>query len=126
MANRTYTITVAAKNAAGEGPEAKSAKTVEPTEASIRGVARTSDQLTADVRGDGFKKNSKFRVEIAIPVPGENARTWNWDEVTAFKDSLGFFRNTLQIPLDSAYGGERVMLRLVTPTGTVYSRSIRP
>jgi len=126
MAYRTYTITVAAKNAAGEGPEAKSAKTVEPTEASIRGVARTSDQLTADVRGDGFKKNSKFRVEIAIPVPGENARTWNWDEVTAFKDSLGFFRNTLQIPLDSGYSGERVMLRLVTPTGTVYSRSIRP
>ena len=123
---QTYTFTVSAKTATREGPKGAYAKPVDPTEASIRGVARSIDELTADVRGAGFKKNSRFRVEIAIPVPGENPRTWNWDEVTSFKEGQGSFRNSLQIPLDASVRGERLMLRLFTPTGTVYSRSIRP
>lgn len=123
---QTYTFTVSAKTAKREGPRGTYAKPVDPTEASIRGAARSFDQLTADVRGEGFKKNSRFRVEMAIPVPGENPRTWNWDEVTSFKEGQDSFRNTLQIPLDASVRGERLMLRLVTPTGTVSSRTIRP
>lgn len=123
---QTYTFTVSAKTAKREGPRGTYAKPVDPTEASIRGAARSFDQLTADVRGEGFKKNSRFRVEMAIPVPGENPRTWNWDEVTSFKEGQDSFRNTLQIPLDASVRGERLILRLVTPTGTVSSRPIRP
>lgn len=123
---QTYTFTVSAKTATREGPRGTYAKPVDPTEASIRGVARSVDQLTADVRGEGFKKNSRFRVEMAIPVPGENPRTWNWDEVASFKEGQESFKNTLQIPLDDSVRGERLMLRLITPTGTVSSRTIRP
>ena len=123
---QTYTITVAAKTAAREGPEAKSAKTVDPTEASIRSAARSFDELTADVRGAGFKKNSRFRVEIASTVPGVKPNSWAWDEVTSFREDQDSFINSLRIPLDASLRGERLMLRLITPTGTVYSRSIRP
>ena len=123
---QSYTITVAAKTAQREGPAAKSSKTVDPTEASIRGVARSSDELTADVRGEGFKKNSRFRAEIASPIPGVNPDRWAWDEVTSFREERSSFRKTLSIPLDTNLRGERLMLRLFTPTGTVYSRSIRP
>ena len=123
---QTYTITVAAKTAEREGPAGKSSKTVDPTEASIRGVARSFDELTADVRGEGFKKNSRFRVEIASPVPGARPESWAWDQVTSFSVDQESFRKTLSIPLDASLRGERLMLRLFTPTGTVYSRSIRP
>ena len=123
---QTYTFTVSAKTAGREGPRGTYAKPVDPTEASIGGAARSFDQLTADVRGEGFKKNSRFRVEMAIPVPGENPRTWNWDEVTSFKEGQESFKNNLQIPLDASVRGERLILRLITPTGTVSSRISRP
>ena len=46
--------------------------------------------------------------------------------MTSFKEGQGSFWNTLQIPLDANARGERLMLRLITPTGTAYSRTIRP
>lgn len=123
---QTYTITVSAKTAEREGPVGKSAKTVDPTEASISAIARRSDELTMDVRGKGFKKNSRFRVEVASLVPGTKSDNWAWDEVTSFREDEVSFRNTLRTPLDASLRGERLYLRLFTPTGTVYSRSIGP
>lgn len=123
---QSYTFTVSAKTTTREGPVAKFAKTVDPTEASIRSAARSFDELTADVRGAGFKKNSRFRVEVASPVPGVNPDKWDWDQVTSFREDPESFTKSLRIPLDASVRGERLMLRLITPEGTVYSRSIRP
>lgn len=123
---QTYTFTVSAKTTTREGPRGKYSKPVDPTDASIRSAARSFDELTADVRGAGFKKNSRFRVEVASTVPGVNPDRWDWDQVTSFREDQESFTRSLRIPLDASVRGERLMLRLITPEGTVYSRSIRP
>ena len=123
---QTYTFTVSAKTSTREGPRGKYSKSVDPTDASIRGAARSFDELTADVRGAGFKENSRFRVEMAIPVPGVNSDRWDWDQVTSFREDQESFARSLRIPLDASVRGERLVLRLITPTGTVSSRFIRP
>lgn len=121
-----YSFTVAARTAAKTGPKGKANKQVTFTEASVRVLEREPGLVTTEVKGKGFKDGAKFRVEVAIvPTNGRPRDTWRWDEIREFRADRSFSQ-AFGTELGASYDDERLAVRLVTPTGTVYSKPSRP
>lgn len=122
---REYTITVAARTAAGTGPEATAKQKVSPVEASVRISRRFGQEIRVEAEAIGFTAGAKFRLEAAVAVPGEPASAWRWEELQSFTGNGNVDRLFSQ-ELGSLYEGETIAVRLVTPNGPVYSRLSRP
>lgn len=121
-----HTITVAAKTAARTGPSASAKQRVVPTEAFVSIESRRgSFEIRGQAVAIGFAANSKFRLELAAAVPGEPSRSWRWETFDTFTAN-GNVNQGFSVDLGQAYDGKALAVRLVTPTGAVYSRLSRP
>ena len=126
MGGQPYTITVAAVTATRTGPSASAKQQVVPTEASVIITSRReSFEIKVQADGIGFAANAKFRLELAAAVPGVPTKSWRWETINEFTANQRFSRG-FNVDLGQAYEGETLAVRLVTPTGIVYSRLSRP
>ena len=120
---REYTITVAARTATRTGPAAEAKQKVSPVEASVRIASRDDERIGVTSRVAGFKAGAKFRLEYAVAVPGEPASTWRW---VAFPNVIADGNVDRSFLLPPADVDAIIAVRLVTPSGPVYSRVSRP
>lgn len=121
-----YSFTVAARTAAKTGPKAKANKDVKFTEASVRIAAREPGRITILAEGRGFPNSSRVRLEVApVSTTNQPRDRWRWVEIRSLAGGNRFSK-TVEAELDSIYNDQSIVVRLVTPLGSVYSKASRP